>query len=193
MNGIERITQRLNADAQAEIDEILDAAKAEVKTIEENYASLARREMEEVYAKQEKTAKEQKERLIRAAQMEARKIILMAKQEMIERAYQKALERLCTLPEKEYTEVLAGLIQQAAPNNKGEVIFSEKDQKVGKKAVMIVNQRNNGSLTVSKMTRSMKGGCIVKNGKIEVNSMFETLVYLQKEETAGTVAEQLFG
>lgn len=193
MNGIEKITQRLNEDAQAEINEILDAAKAEVRKITERYQSLAAREVEHQRAKNERAATEREERLVSTAQMEARKSILTAKQEMVERAYARALQKLCTLPEKECTEVLVSLLLQAAPKGMGEVILSEKDQKIGKAAVAKANQKSGGSLTVSKEMRPMQGGFVLQEGKVEINCAFETLVRLQREETAGIVAERLFG
>ena len=38
----------------------------------------------------------------------------------------------------------------------------------------------------------MKGGFILSDGKVEVNCSFDTLVRLQKTETAGEVAKRLF-
>ena len=53
------------------------------------------------------------------AQMEARKVTLAAKQEMVEQAYQRALEKLCALPEEQYTAVLAALLVQASSTGAG--------------------------------------------------------------------------
>ena len=36
------------------------------------------------------------------------------------------------------------------------------------------------------------GGFVLKNGSVEVNCTFDTLVRLQKAETAGAVAAKLF-
>ena len=47
-------------------------------------------------------------------------------------------------------------------------------------------------LTLSEETRPIQGGFILKNGNIEVNCTFDTLVRLQKAETAGAVAKKLF-
>ena len=47
-------------------------------------------------------------------------------------------------------------------------------------------------LTLSKETRDISGGFILKDGNVEVNCTFDTLVRLQKAETAGAVAKKLF-
>lgn len=193
MNGIEKITRRLNENAQAEISEILDAAAAAVRNVNEHYASLAAGETAELRARNEKAAAECRERLVSAAQAEARKTILAAKQELVECAYARALEKLCTLSGEAYTEMLAALMRQAMPGGGGEVIFSPKDQKAGKAAVRLANQKSGGTLTVSGETRPMKGGLILRNGRVEINCTFETLIRLERQASAGIVAERLFG
>ena len=49
-----------------------------------------------------------------------------------------------------------------------------------------------GLLTLSEETRPIRGGFIMVDGPVEVNCAFETLVRLQKTETAGLVARKLF-
>ena len=79
-------------------------------------------------AKSERTAAEREERLVSAAQMEARKTLLTAKQEMVERAYQRALEKLRSLPQEQYVELLAALLVRASSTGREEVVFSTEDR-----------------------------------------------------------------
>ena len=179
MNGIEKITQRINADAQAEIDRVLADAKAQAAEIAGKYKAQADAEAAALQARNEKAAAEREERLVNVAQMEARKTALAAKQEMVEKAYALALKKLCAMPEEQYTAVLAELLMQASSGG-GEVIFSAKDQKgAGKAAVEQANK--------------VPGGFILRAENVEVNCAFDTLVRLQKAETAGAVAKKLFG
>ena len=128
------------------------------------------------------------------AQMEARKVGLAAKQEMVEKAYDLALEKLCSMPDEQYVKTVADLLVQAAPNGRGAVIFAPAEKKrIGEAAVRAANaQLNGGKLTLSEETRPLKGGFILSDGKVEVNCSFDTLVRLQKTETAGEVAKRLF-
>ena len=128
MNGIEKITARIDADTQAEIDRILGDANAQAEAIGAKYRAQAEAEDADLLAKGQRAAAEREERLISAAQMEARKSLLTVKQELVERAYQRALEKLCTLPREQYVELLAAMLVRASSTGKEEVIFSPRDR-----------------------------------------------------------------
>ena len=141
MNGIEKITARIDADTQAEIDRILGDANAQAETIGAKYRAQAAAEDADLLAKGQRAAAEREERLISAAQMEARKSLLTVKQELVERAYQRALEKLCTLPREQYVELLAAMLVRASSTGKEEVIFSPRDREdAGRAAVSRANE-----------------------------------------------------
>lgn len=193
MNGIEKITQLIESDAQAEIDRILGDARAEAARIAAQYQGQADAEAAELAAKNEKAAAEREERLVSVAQMEARKVTLGAKQEMVEKAYIRALEKLCAMPDEQYVAVLADLLVQASSSGHEEVVFSKEDrERVGKAAVEKANAASGKKLGLSAESQPIKGGFILKDKNVEVNCTFETLVRLQKAETAGAVVKKLF-
>ena len=193
MNGIEKITQRIASDAQAEVDRILGDARDEAGRIAANYRAQADAEAAELAAKNEKAAAEREERLVSAAQMEARKVQLAAKQEMVEKAYIQALDKLCALPEEQYVAILADLLVKASSNGKEEAVFSKEDrEQAGKAAVEKANQLSGKQILLSEETQPIRGGFILKDKNVEVNCTFETLVRLQKAETAGAVVKTLF-
>ena len=193
MNGIEKITQRIASDAQAEVDRILGDAREEAARISANYRAQADAEAQELDAKNERAAAEQEERLISAAQMKASRLQLAAKQEMVEKAYIQALDKLCAMPEEQYVAVLAGLLVKASSNGKEEAVFSKEDrERVGKAAVAKANELSGKQLRLSEETQPIRGGFILKDKNVEVNCTFETLVRLQKAETAGAVVKKLF-
>lgn len=194
MNGIEKITRLIQDEAQAEIDSVLAKAQEEAAAITARYQTQAETEAADLDNKNRKTAVERQERLISVAQMESRKVTLQVKQEMVEKAYALALEKLCSMPDGQYTEILAKLILKASASGKEEVIFSAEDrERVGKATVELANQTSEKQFILSEETRAIQGGFILKEGNIEVNCAFDTLVRLEKAETAGTVAKKLFG
>ncbi len=194
MNGIETIIQRLNSDAKAETDALLDKARQDAAAITARCQAQADKETVDLAARTQRAAADREERLVSAAQMEARKTILAAKQAVMEEVYAKALEKLRSLPQDRTVEVLASLLNEAAPQGKGEVLFSAQDREsVGRAAVDAANAQNGGQLTLSGETANIPGGFILRNGSIEVNCAYDTLIRLQKTETAGQVARQLFG
>ena len=193
MNGIEKITQRIASDAQAEVDRILGDAREEAARITANYRAQADAEARDLEAKNEKAAAEQEKRLISAAQMKASRLQLAAKQEMVEKAYIQALDKLCALPEEQYVALLADLLVKASSNGKEEAVFSKEDrERVGKAAVEKANGLSGKQLRLSEETQPIRGGFILKDKNVEVNCTFETLVRLQKAETAGAVVKTLF-
>ena len=194
MNGIERIVQLIQSEAQAEIDEILNKAREEADAIQNRYLAQAEQEAAEWKLKGQKAAEEQEERLISVAQMESRKVILATKQQMVEKAYALALEKLCSMPEKQRVSVLSELLVRASNSGSEEVIFSPEDHTgAGKAAVKVANDVSGKQLKLSTETRPIKGGFILKDGNIEMNCTFDTLVRLEKTGTAGMVAKKLFG
>ena len=192
MNGLERITSRIEAEAQSEINGILDAGEAETRRIVDSWRERIEAETRALAEQNEKAAAEREERLKSAAEMDARKTILQAKQEMVDEAYALALDKLCKLPEDEKTALLADLLVRASSTGSEEALFSEADRAAGMRAVEKANAASGKHLTLSRETAPIRGGFILRDKNVEVNCAFETLVRLQRTETAGAVAKILF-
>ena len=190
MDGIEKITGRIAADTEAEIASIQAEARRQADEITARYEAQAKREAEEIAARGRRSAEERQARLASVAQLDARKLELAAKQEMLAKAYDRAMERLTSLPDGEYVGLLAGLAAEASSTGREEVILSQKDRaRYGKQVVT----QANGHLTLSVQTRPIRGGLILSDGDVEVNCTFETLVRLLRGEMDRTVVEVLFG
>ena len=159
MNGIDTIIQRLNTDAKAETDALLEKARQEAAAVAARYQAQADKEVADLAARNERLAAEREERLISAAQMEARKTVLAAKQAVMEETYAKALEKLRNLPEDRYVEVLTELLLQAAPHGMGEVLFSAQDREtVGQAAVDAANGKVRRQADPLRRDRAHSGG-----------------------------------
>lgn len=195
MNGIEKLTRQISADAQAEIDAILAQAQAEADAVTADYAQRAQKAAAEALARGEAAAAQREERLISMADMEGRRSLLAAKQELLGRAFDRALEQLCALSDKDYADLLATLAVKAARTGKEKVILSQKDRsRIGKAAVTAANEKlgAKGSLTLSEETRPIKGGLILSDGAVEVNCSFDTMLRMEREAMSGEAAAVLF-
>lgn len=141
MNGIEKITGQIEADVQAEIDALTADAQARAQAITAQYQAQAEAESAAILARGRAAAAQREERLGSVAQLEARKLTLAAKQEMVEAAFQKALETMQSLPEEEYVALLARLCVQASRTGREQVVFSQKDRaRLGKQVVTTANE-----------------------------------------------------
>jgi len=192
MNGLERITSRIEAEAKSEIHTIVENGRKEISGAVDGWVQKIEAERRELAERNEKAAAEREERLKSAAEMDARKTILAAKQELVEEAYGKALDQLCALSGQEKIGLLAGLLVRASSSGTEEAVFSAADSADGAKAVEKANAASGKKLTASKDTAPIRGGFILRDKNVEVNCAFETLVRLQKAETAGAVAKILF-
>lgn len=141
MNGIEKITQQILADAQTEVDSILAQANAEAAEIKAQYDAQAAAMTASHNEKNKAAADNREARLSSMADMETRKLTLAAKQDMVDRAFQNALSDLTALPEEDYINLLASLVVKTCTTGREEVIFSEKDRdRVGKAVVTKANE-----------------------------------------------------
>lgn len=141
MDGIEKITAKIAADTQAEIDALTAQAQAEAEKIAAGFQAQADALRGELRAKGERDAAQREERMTSVAQLECRKVQLGAKQELLDRAFDRALEKLCALEGKECVELLAGLLVKASTSGREQVVFNQKDRtRVGKAAVTRANE-----------------------------------------------------
>ena len=194
MNGLEKLTDQIDADMQKEIDAALVQARSQAQEIQSWYESQAQIQVEAIRRKGQQDAVFRQERLVDEAKMEARRDILATKQELIGRAFDLALEKLLELPEKEYVALLADLAVKASSTKKEAVIFSQKDRtRYGKTVVTQANEKlGGGHLTLSEQTRPIKGGLILQDSQVETNCSFEVLIHLQRNTLSAEVAQVLF-
>lgn len=140
MNGIEKITARIEQDARAEIAALLSEAEEKAAAIRAGYEAQIAAEAEKADRGAQSAAGERYARLEGAAEMEAKKRILAAKQALIDKAFAKAGEALRGMEEDEYVELLAKLAARSSKTGREEIILSESDrERVGSKVVSRAN------------------------------------------------------
>ncbi len=146
MNGIEKITARIAEDGKAENDALLAQARAQAAEITAKYQAQAKAAADEVLAQGRKNAEARARHLDSTAQMECRKAVLAAKQDVIEEAFQAAHKKLLDLPREEYVAFLADLAAKASVTGKEKLIFSAPDRaQVGKAVVLAANEKLAGA------------------------------------------------
>ena len=141
MEGIEKITAKIVQDAQAEIARMNQETDEKVRSIAEAAQAQADKETADTLARGQRAAQERLERLKSAAKMEQRKLELAARQEMLAQAFDLALEKLCSLPEEAYVQLLTSLVLEASTTGKEQLVFSPQDRaRVGKQVVVAANE-----------------------------------------------------
>ena len=198
MKGIDRITSRILADAEAECAALKKESDARIEAIRAENEKRAQDEYWRLVREGVKDTEQRVQRMDRTARLEAKKSVLNMKQEAVSRAFELARDRIAELPERDYVGFLARQAAEAAISGQEEVIFCERDRAaVGAKAVKAANELLAAKgmpamLTLSDATREMAGGLMLKQGDIEVNCTVDTLLDLSRGELAARVAEVLF-
>lgn len=192
MNGLERITGRIEAEAKAEVDRILNDGMAEANRMADEWRARIDAERRALAEQNEIAAAEREKRLKSAAEMEARKTLLQTKQKLVDEAYALALEKLCSLRGEAKVALLVDLLARASSGGTEKASFAAADRAEGEQAVARVNAEHGKKLTVSRSNAPIRGGFILRGKRVEVNCAFETLLRLQRTETGSAVAKLLF-
>ncbi len=198
MNGIEKITARIAADAQTEVDSIKTGSEKRCSVLRADNENRAQQRYWELVQEGAKENEDRASRIDRTAKLEAKKSVLSVKQAAVSAAFESAKKKIVTLPEADYVGFLARQAAQAAITGEEELIFCPEDRAaVGAKVVKAANEQLSrrglpGNLVLSAQTRPMSGGLVLKQGDIEVNSTVDTLLELSRGELAAQVAEVLF-
>lgn len=198
MNGIEKILGKLQEDGKRETDEILDQAQRQADQITQRHTDQAAQLQADLMEKGRRAAEERRERLASVAQMEAKKMILATKQELLDKAFALAHEKLTRLSPEEYINLLSSLAAGASHSGQEAVTLNPIDRKtVGKQVVADANKKlaqagKPAGLTLSKDAAEITGGLLLGDGSSEVNCAFDTLLRLRREDMAGQVAAVLF-
>ena len=191
MKGLDKIMERIRADAQAEIDAIRAEGEARAAEMTADFAARAEETSRTEAEKTRLAVQALSERGSRADAMDQSKALLAAKQACIDEAFALAAKKLGALPREEYISVLAALAAASGVGDE-EIILSAADHDLGEAVVAKANEIRGGSFTLSAETRELEGGLILKRGDVEVNCAFATQLRLLRQTMAADVAAILF-
>ena len=198
MNGIDRITGRIEADAREQAKAIIAEAEAKCAEIRKENEKKAQERYLQLIRNGTKDCESGLERRKSAAEMDAKKSVLALKQDCVAEAFDMAKRRLADMPEDSYVGFLASLAASAAADGSGEIVLSARDRERCGKAVL---ERANAALAAKGLTpaltlaadsREISGGLILRQGGVEVNCSIEALVEALKGPMTADVARTLF-
>ena len=114
MKGIEKITARIAADAEAEDSVVRKESEERIAQIRADYEKQAQEAAAAILKDGAKENEQHASRIERTAQLEAKRNILGMKQEMVSKAFEMAKEKIVNMPQEEYVAFLVHQIGQAA-------------------------------------------------------------------------------
>ncbi|MCK4594982.1 hypothetical protein KAU45_10805 [bacterium] len=171
--SLDAIIARIASDAEARVTEIEAAAKTEVDGIlaeAEKRAQAAEKRIREAGKREAQSARE---RVISMAELNARKRVLQAKQELLDEVFAAATEELASLKKAAWRKVFKHLLTGANLDGAYEVITSKREVKFLDEAFLKGVKKP--KLKLSNETRELGGGFILRGGKTELNFAFSAL------------------
>ena len=198
MNGIDKITARIETDAVADAARIAEQTKAQCEAIRAEGEKKAQEGYWEKVRQGVAAAEDRVQRLAKTADMEARKSVLSFKQSIVADAFDRAEAKVNALTGDAYVTFLAALAAKAAVTGEEEIILSAEDKKTyGKKVVAQANAAlkaagKTANLSLSETEGSFGRGLICKQGSVTVNCTVEALMAQARENMASDVAAELF-
>lgn len=221
VNGLDKITERILGDAQAEADRILAQAQADCKRISAHYAAQADEIREKLSRQAEQKGLDLVARAKSASAMQKRNLLLQQQSDLIDGVFSGAREWVLALDCDRYTELLAGLLASALFDladtelkNRAlygdseeesdaayEVLLNKKDRErcgtavlegARKKLAGKLPQEALDRLVLSSAAAPVDGGVILRWGDVECNCSFGLLFAQLRRELETEVSRVLF-
>lgn len=197
MSNLNNITSKIIKDAEEKRDEILNAAQVESDSIIANETKKAKNLEVELIEKAKIEAKARENRVISNARLKVRNNELKAKQDMISKVFEKAVERLNSLSTLEYKEYILRALDSLDLEGTEILIINKKDEDViNNKFLLDLNNKliglgKKGKISILTNGNFDRGFILDRNG-IQINNTFESLVKSLRSELELEVTKVLF-
>lgn len=193
--AVDDILKKIRADAE----ETASAIEAEGKRAAEEVLRTAREEVEARKAalrlRAEQRASEERNRIVTLARLAARRELLNAKQALIARVFDEAQRGVEELGRDEYRELMAKFLSETVETGDEEVLIGEGEERIDQAFLDGVSKKlgKGKGLRLSKERRPLRGGFVLRHGRVETNCALETVFRDARERLETEVAAILFG
>ena len=191
MEGKEAIIAKILADAEKKAQDILHAAETYAVSVKEQAETWAKN----YSAEQEKGLKSETVEIVArrkiVAELDVKKVLLKAKQDVIDRIYDNAEKKLCKMDKKTYLSVVLAKIEEFADIS-DEVVLS-MDGVLSEKDISDSEVFRRKKLSVYKTIGNFYGGVMLLGKVSDKNLTFREMILAEKEKNAPKIAKKLFG
>lgn len=193
MTGLEKIVAQIKLDADntsasikaksdAECSALIEKAKLDAEAVIKDGEAKALRKYDDILS-----------RANSAAELEERKIMLSARQDVITQMINNAYDNLANLPQNEYFQLIYKMIAKYSEKSEGVISLGNNDfNRLPADFESKVSEASKGALTLSKTPASIDNGFVLTYGGVDVNCSFRALFSDNSEKISDTVAKLLF-
>lgn len=192
MDGQQKIIDKILSDAKHDAGEMLSEALKKAEALVAAKQSEAAAEYDISVEEARKAGEEVVRRRLTVADLEVKKLLLSAKKQAVDEAFEESLKKLLALPKEEYTALVGSMIASAADDG-DVVVISENDKNVLTKAVFDkVSAKIGKKLTLSDTLGNFRGGVMLLGKGVDKNLTFESELALLRDEVEPEVAKIMF-
>ncbi len=182
MSNLDNIIDEILQDAENESKKVVEDAKSEVAVLVGKTESEAQKKADKIIEKAKLEATQSKDRIISNSSLTARDMVLVAKQEMINKVFELTKEKLKTLNHDDYLKFVENSLKTLEVREDSEIILTENEKKLAGEKLFGIKVAD----------ETVESGFSLKNGKIILNNEFSSLIDLVKEDLEQEVADKLF-
>lgn len=188
----EAIIDKILSDANLKGDAIIGEANEKADEI----ISLAAKQCKDFLYKSkteiDRLTLEIDERSRSVAELDARKLLLAAKTQVLDSVYAKTLEKLRNLDKEQYSALIFAMLENAKDGDVVTVSEREKDI-VTKESLADFAKKKGITLTLTDNFGDFDGGVIISENGVDNNFTLEVEVALLREQTETKIAKEIFG
>lgn len=182
----EKIIEQIKKDSEKEIKVIKKESEKEIKDITETAKNKAKKEAEKIKEQGKNQAENEKKIMISQENQESNKKLMNAREEMINKCFDKAIDKLSKLNKKDYQNISEKLLKNGMEKITGEkkvFIARTEDKEIAKKLRIPVAGEIDST-----------GGVIVssKDGKITIDNTLHGIINREKQVIRNKVGKVLF-
>ena len=190
MTGLENILSGIKEESDLKISKILSDAQKASEEISDFFKKEAEKSYERILKDAEALSKDIVKRAESKADLEAKKIILNKKREIIDSVIADAKESLKNKGDEEYFDILSKIIDKNAHKDEGEIILSSSDkERMSDEFKAFLKNKN---LKVSEKSKEGIKGCILVYGEIEENLSFDAIFESMYEGISDKACQLMF-
>lgn len=190
MKGKEAIINRIIKDSQKiatstseegvqKAQEIINAAENDAKIYRSKNRQESEREREDIIR-----------RRITVANLEVKKLLLKAKQEIINKSFSQSADEI-RKDKKNYKKMLVKMLEYAADNDTVTISQNDKDILTAQDVQKIAKEKNI-TLKLNKSYGKFQGGVVLSNKQTDKNLTLEVELSSLRDEIEPEIAEMLF-
>ena len=195
MTGLDKILSKISEEAILKCGEIDAQAKKDAQELWEQTVSKATAEAQKIVSDGQKKADYIVNTAKNAAESAYKKECLKAKNDIINDVIAAAYEKLVTLPDKDYFDVIISLCAANAQKGVGILKFNKTDLKrlpADFSKILEQTLDEGMEIKVSNIAVDIADGFLLTYGDVEVNCTFHALFDSMHDELKDTVCPILF-